>query len=170
MRINSVNNYNQSFTSFKVTEEGKKDLARKFAKDPEYEQKFVENIIKPLSYTMSDVIYDGGDNVIINPAHNIVYDYVIGNSNIWNNGDSTSITLKYSRSGNYAEDVEIETNDLPEGRIDMSNLDNKFEIAKRVAQRLDVDCLYYEACHKKNNPQATIRYNEDKLERLFKLG
>ena len=170
MRINSVNNYTQSFTSFKVTEEGKKDLARKFAKDPEYEQEFVENIIKPLSYTMSDVIYDGGNRVEINPAHANVYYYQIPERDLWIDGDTTRVLLTYSRSGNLAGGIEIKTDDIKEDIMDMSNIDNKLEIAKRVAQHLDVDCMYYEACHKKNNPQATIRYNEDKLERLFKLG
>ena len=169
MRINSVNNYTQSFTAFKVTEEGKKDLARKFAKDTRYEQEFVENIIKPLSYTMSDVIYDGGNRVEINPAHNIVYCYQIPERDLWIDGDTTRVLLTYSRTGDVAGEIEIETDDIKEDIMDMSNIDNKLEIAKRVAQHLDVDCLYYEACHRKDDPEATIRYNEDKLERLLEL-
>lgn len=168
MRINPINNFNQSFTSFRVSELGAKELAKKFTENPEYEKTFVENIIKPLSNTMTNVIYDGNNNVIVNPAHNVMDYYFIPARTLWIDADYTNVLLKDSRTGNIGF-VSIETQDIKEDCLDMSILENKFEIAKRVALRLDQANKYYQACHSPSDPEATLRYNENKLRRLYLL-
>lgn len=166
MRINSINNSNQSFTAFRVSKQGAKELARKCAENPEFEDKLVENTIKPLAYTMTNVIYEQNNSVIINPAHDIMTYYSIPDRGLYIGSDYTHVLLKNLDTGEMSA-IQVETSDVKDDFLDMSELENKLEIAKRVAKQLDINNRYYRACHSLNDPDATVRYNEDKLQRLY---
>lgn len=169
MRINPINNFNQSFTSFKVTECGKKELAQKFAQNPEFEKAFVDDVIKPLSYTMTEVIYDGNNQVIIHPAHDIMNYYSIMDRNLMTGADYTHALLTDLRTGEWTH-VQVKTDDIEDEQINVNSLITKLDLARRVAQQFDENNRYYAACHSPNDPKATLRYNEDKLERLFSVN
>ena len=166
MRINLTNNFNQSFTSFKVTEHGAKELAQKFAQNPEFEKAFVDDVIKPLSYTITDVIYDGEGQVIINPGHNINDYYSLMNKKFGFSHNDDKAVLRDLRTGELIPiqlDSDIENNP----RVNINQLITKLDMARKIAQHFDVNNRYYMACHSPNDPNATLRYNEDKLKRLF---
>lgn len=57
MRITPVNN--QTFTAFRLKGDGAEKLAKDFIKNPDYEKKFMRLIVKPLSDSSSNVVYDG---------------------------------------------------------------------------------------------------------------
>ena len=166
MHINNINNYNQSFTSFRVTKRGAKELANKFAKNPEYEKKFVESIIMPLSYVVTKVIYDGNNQVFISPAQDPDNYYLIPDRSIYNGGKYTNFILRDTHSGDFTG-IPLETQDVKEDIIDMEDIDNKLEFAKRMAKEFDVNNRYYEACHFENDIHLKTRYNENKLNRLY---
>lgn len=168
MRINPINNFNQSFTSFKVTECGKKELAQKFAQNPEFEKAFVDDVIKPLSYTMTEVIYDGNNQVVIHPAHNINNYYELLDRNFMFNNDD-EVVLKDLRTGEWMH-VPIDQDIEEKSKVNVHPLITKLDTARKVAQQFDVNNRYYIACHSPNDPKATLRYNEDKLERLFSVN
>ena len=173
MHINSINNFNQSFTSFRVTRYGAKELAEEFAKDPDVEKAFVEKVIKPLAYTESSVIYDGNDNVLISPARDIVTYYKVLDKDLdvdsRSTGHEIKVPLMCTRTGEIVP-IFVSRKDTDPDRIDMSSLENKFEIAKRVADVLDVANKYYEACNSSPGSAASQFFTENKLKRLYLIS
>ncbi len=168
MHINPINNFNQSFTAFRVSELGAKELAKKFAENPEYEKAFVDDIVKPMSYIMSDVVYVGDKQVIINPAHDINNHYALLDRDLFTGAEYTNVLLRNLRDGEIFP-VQVETDDIKSDTINVESLITKLDLARRVAQQFDVNTRYYRACHSPNDPDATVRYNKDKLERLFSI-
>ena len=66
MAINRVGCNQVSFGNFYVNQNGAHNLASVFVNQPELEQKFMHNIVEPLSHTEKyDVIYNGYSAVII---------------------------------------------------------------------------------------------------------
>ena len=74
MRINSMQNNNQSFgMSFKVKENGAKKLAEIFVDSPKTEKYVMNNIIKPIQSSKSEVIFDGENAIVKSPDGSKVF-------------------------------------------------------------------------------------------------
>ncbi len=75
MRVNSIQNNNQSFgMSFKVKEDGAKKLAEIFVDAPKTERYVMNNIIKPIQSSKSKVIFDGENAIVKSPDGSKVFD------------------------------------------------------------------------------------------------
>jgi len=173
MHVNSINNFNQSFTAFKVSRAGAKELAEEFSKDPDVEKAFVEKVIKPLAYTETSVIYDGNDTVIINPARDIPTYYKVLDKDLDVDTRYTNQEIKVPllniRTGDIVP-IFVASKDTDPDRIDLSSLENKFDIATRVAGVLDTASRYYEAYNENPSSVAFQRFTENKLKRLYLIS
>ncbi len=173
MHINQINNFNQSFTSFRVSRAGAKELAEKFTNDNEYKNNFIEKVIQPLVYTETDVIYDGNDNVLVHPARDVATYYKILDQDLDVNSRYTNQEIKVPlmniKTGEIIPIFVASKNTDPQ-KINLSSLENKFDIATRVAGVLDTANRYYEACNLSGNPETSKMFTENKLKRLFLIS
>lgn len=59
MKVNNIQNNTPNFKGFFLNANGAQELAEKFVKCPELEERFMANIVKPLDNSVCDVFYDG---------------------------------------------------------------------------------------------------------------
>ncbi len=156
MKINNIQNNTPSFNGFFLNKRGAQELAEKFVKYPELEERFMANIVKPLDNSVCDVFYNGSIASVKGPSDKKPLDVLFSNTTL-DQSILGTVVENFSRSV-YRRRSPI----TPTRMFEETHPLNNIEAAKNIA--IDKD---YEECSQFLKQYSNEAVDE-KANRLFK--